>query len=73
MPRIDGTGPLGQGTRTGRGLGDCDGSNRPAGEQSLDYGMNRRRSNSLNSKEALINQKAILEAKLDAVNKQLNS
>lgn len=42
MPRIDGTGPLGQGTRTGWGSGYCDGSNRPAGEQSLDYEMNHK-------------------------------
>lgn len=63
MPRIDGTGPLGQGTRTGRGLGDCDGSNRPAGEQSLDYGMNRRRSNSLNSKRSFNKSKSYLGSK----------
>jgi len=25
MPRLDGTGPLGQGPRTGRGLGNCPG------------------------------------------------
>jgi len=25
MPRLDGTGPLGQGPRTGRGLGQCSG------------------------------------------------
>jgi len=29
MPFGDGTGPLGQGSMTGRGLGYCSGSNRP--------------------------------------------
>jgi hypothetical protein len=27
MPKLDGTGPLGQGQQTGRGLGDCLGKN----------------------------------------------
>lgn len=36
MPRFDGTGPRGDGPKTGRGLGNCDGpvkggSNRPRG------------------------------------------
>lgn len=28
MPRLDGTGPRGQGPRTGRGLGNCQGRGR---------------------------------------------
>lgn len=28
MPRLDGTGPLGEGSRTGRGLGNCNPNNK---------------------------------------------
>jgi len=45
MPRRDGTGPLGQGTKTGRGLGNCDSSNKPTGQGS-GLGRNRGRVNS---------------------------
>lgn len=33
MPRLDGTGPRGQGPMTGRGLGFCAGFNRPGAAQ----------------------------------------
>jgi hypothetical protein len=36
MPRFDGTGPMGQGTMTGRGLGTCTGNSKSANE--LDFG-----------------------------------
>ena len=31
MPNRDGTGPEGKGPRTGRGMGNCDSSAKPAG------------------------------------------
>lgn len=31
MPNLNGTGPMGQGPMTGRGLGDCDGATRRFG------------------------------------------
>lgn len=35
MPRFDGTGPMGQGTMTGRGLGTCKGDSKSATELNL--------------------------------------
>lgn len=78
MPGKDGTGPLGQGAMTGRGLGVCGSDNRPIYGRGLGLGrgFNCRRVNNnpiyANSKDALIEQKEILEAKIDAINKQLN-
>jgi len=40
MPARDGTGPLGQGSRTGRGMGNCD-SSRASVNQPLFFGTNR--------------------------------
>jgi hypothetical protein len=47
MPSGDGTGPLGQGSRTGRGMGNCQsdktGSNRPVNPTSdTSFGLGRR-------------------------------
>ena len=76
MPGRDGTGPLGQGAMTGRGLGICGESSPLYGRGlGLGRGLNCRRViNPLyaDSKEALTEQKAVLEARLEAVNKQLN-
>ncbi len=40
MPARDGTGPLGQGSRTGRGMGDCN-STRGKVEKPLKSGLNQ--------------------------------
>ncbi|HRR89412.1 MAG TPA: DUF5320 domain-containing protein [Eubacteriales bacterium] len=75
MPGRDGTGPLGQGAMTGRELGVCVNGNRTLYGRGLGRGLNCRRVINpvyADSKEALTEQKAVLEAKLEAINKQLN-
>lgn len=79
MPRRDGTGPLGQGEMTGKGLGMCSGLNQTAYGLGLGKGLGRgfycKRFNfnpAKDEKAVLIEQKAILEARLNAINKQLN-
>lgn len=77
MPGRDGTGPLGQGAMTGRGLGVCGGESRPLYGRGLGLGRGlncRKVINSVyaDSKEELTEQKAVLEARLEAINKQLN-
>lgn len=80
MPRMDKTGPNGNGPMTGRGLGQCQ-----AGE--VGYGIGRRGGfgcrrgfvgnftdnpvSTLNTKEALIEQKDFLESKIENINMQL--
>lgn len=78
MPGRDGTGPLGQGAMTGRGLGMCN-SDSPVYRNGIGRGFNRAYNcrrlycyNQANSKEVLIEQKAILETRLEHINKQLN-
>jgi len=64
MPRFDRTGPLGQGSGTGRGLGPCG--------KGRGFGLGR----SASSKDALASLKAreqALEEELDAVRKQKES
>jgi len=58
MPRLDGTGPQGQGPRTGRGLGNCQGTGQGM-EKGLGQGQGRGRAVDTLSKEE---QKAVLEA-----------
>lgn len=41
MPRRDGTGPMGQGTMTGRGLGVCSGVNAPGCGPGFGRGLGR--------------------------------
>lgn len=57
MPRRDGTGPMGIGPRTGRGLGRC-------------YIPNNR--NSLNN-EKLLEEKRILEEKIKSINEKIKN
>lgn len=52
MARKDGTGPMGMGSRTGRGMGFC---------------------NSVNQKDLLEKEKAILQNRLNLIDNQLNS
>ncbi|MDD3946884.1 MAG: DUF5320 domain-containing protein [Clostridia bacterium] len=80
MPGRDGTGPLGQGAMTGRGLGVCSGVNRPVYGRGFGMGFGRgyncRRVPYYpvyaDSKTNLEEQKAALEARLDEINRQLN-
>jgi len=89
MPGRDGTGPMGTGPMTGRGLGFCAGANavryRVGLGRGLSLGLGCRRGFGRwfgrglvtdeaalkMQKELLQNQKAILEKRLDAINKQL--
>ena len=67
MPKFDGTGPKGQGPRTGRGFGNCRGGS----------GFLRRPNTSVNSgktdqggtKETFIGQKKAIEQKLSDLEK----
>lgn len=76
MPRRDGTGPLGQGEMTGRGLGFCNNSINFKRGIGLGYarGLNLR-FNNFNSqfsyKQLLLEQKAQLESRLEIVNRAL--
>lgn len=58
MPRRDGTGPMGAGLMTGRGLGFCTG-----------FGV--KQNSSKTQKELLNEQKTMLQDQLEAVDKQL--
>lgn len=84
MPKRDGTGPMGQGAMTGRGLGNCN-----DGEiMNSDFGMGRRfgrgmgcsngrgynRSKGMGmDREYLTEQKSMLQKTLDAIEKQLEN
>ena len=82
MPGRDGTGPLGIGARTGRGLGCCVVSDQYNAGLGLGLGCGRGfgrgnryyaipASGTESSKELLQAQKELLERRLDIVNKQL--
>jgi len=63
MPRQDGTGPLGQGAKTGRGLGPCGGGMRRGFGRGCGRGFGSRRPITLTKEE----EKNILEAELKEV------
>ncbi|HHT94051.1 MAG TPA: DUF5320 domain-containing protein [Clostridiaceae bacterium] len=79
MPRGDGTGPLGMGPMSGRGLGFCAGYNTPG----YMYGRGMRRFSKIpcayvpideiDEKEYLKNAEKVLEKKLSYVKKRLGS
>ncbi|MGD9605280.1 MAG: DUF5320 domain-containing protein [Bacilli bacterium] len=81
MPRRDGTGPMGQGSMTGRGLGNCTGVNRPF--MGSGYGRGNGRGYGINyvndqmsyksTKEQLQDEKSYLESRLEEVKKQLDT
>ena len=76
MPRRDGTGPLGQGAMTGRGLGLCTNSNNQTYGYGRGFGLGRgnncRRNTIQTNRNALTEQKKILEARLAEINQQLD-
>lgn len=83
MPRRDGTGPMGAGTMTGRGMGFCTGVNAANYTAGLGLGLNCRRSfgrnvfvnqiSSKTQKELLEEQKNYLQQHLDNIDKQLDN
>lgn len=85
MPGRDGTGPMGHGAMTGKGLGFC-ASNNAVGYGAglgLGFGFGCRRgfgrnfpsvpATSKTQKELLAEQKELLERRLDIISKQLES
>ncbi len=89
MPRMDGTGPMGQGPMTGRGFGGCYGAHPVRYGHRLGLGFRRgftRRpgrmfrkdfyyctANSKSRRELLEEQRRILERELDIINEELDN
>lgn len=84
MPGRDGTGVMGNGAKSGRGLGNCKGANAVRNGSGLGLGLGlglgyrRGMPNfvadstvSKTQKESLQEQKELLERKLDSISKQL--
>lgn len=87
MPRRDGTGPMGAGSMTGRGLGICTGANavgygvgfamglglacRRGFGRSFGRGFAVNGTSSKTQKELLQEQKDILQSRLEVIDKQL--
>ena len=76
MPRKDGTGPNGNGSMTGKGMGNCSGGQGGRGQGNGmmgRMGMNGNSSvNPKDSKEALRKQANLLEIQLAEINRRLN-
>ena len=66
MPRRDGTGPIGAGSMTGRGLGFCTG-------RGLGRGYTVNQNSSKTQKELLNEQKTMLQDRLEVIDKQLEN
>ncbi len=86
MPRRDGTGPMGAGSMTGRGLGVCTGANAGLGMglglrrgfgRGLGRGFGRgfgiNQTSSKSQKELLEEQKTMLQDRLEVIDKQLEN
>ena len=87
MPRRDGTGPMGAGSMTGRGLGSCTGANAVKYGAGLGLGLGlglacRRgfgrgfavnQNSSKTQKELRQEQKDLLKNRLDVIDKQLEN
>ena len=82
MPGKDGTGVMGHGPKSGRGLGNCTGANAVRKGTGLGLGQGYRRglpnfegdpTVAEKQKELLQEQKKLLERKLDSISKQLES
>lgn len=68
MPKMDGTGPMGQGAGTGRGIGSCGAGNRMGQGCCGGYGQGRRRFISpKNELSALENQEKMLLEELEVI------
>lgn len=72
MPRQDGTGPMGQGSMTGRGMGPCRGGIRGRGMR-RGMGWFGGRLSKDEEKEILEEEKKYLEEELEEVKKELSS
>lgn len=66
MPRFDGTGPTGEGPRTGMGRGDC-ANRKPCCKRNT----NECRQEKMNREDYLEEKKVLLE-RLDEIEKELN-
>lgn len=77
MPGKDGTGPIGAGAMTGRGLGICSGNYTKGFSLNRGYGcfrgLNVRNFSNVSDKEALKEQKALLQARIEAIDNLLNN
>ena len=87
MPRMDGTGPMGAGTMTGRGFGPCAGGKGLGCGMGRGAGMGRGMSNgqgysrgvvmntntNTDSREQLQQRRDLLKTQLDALDKTLQS
>ena len=74
MPRMDGTGPMGCGPRTGRGNGACrQGVTIPPRGFGMRRGLGFSPNAPQNSRETLNAEKASLQERLAAVDKQLET
>ena len=80
MPGKDGTGVMGRGAKSGRGLGNCTGANAIRCGTGLGLGYRRGLPSFLadptvskTQKEMLQEQKKLLESRLDSISKQLEN
>ncbi|TGE36228.1 hypothetical protein E4K67_19950 [Desulfosporosinus fructosivorans] len=80
MPGRDGTGVMGRGAKSGRGLGNCRGAKTVSSDTGLGLGYRRGNPNfgedttgSIKQKESLQEQKELLERKLDTISKELET
>lgn len=76
MPRRDGTGPMGRGSMSGKGLGVCSGMNARSLNRGNGCRGNRRsfienETVAKNREELLTEEKELLEIRLDIIKKQL--
>jgi hypothetical protein len=67
MPRMDGTGPLGQGSMTGRGMGKCGGNKRNFGGRGL--GIGRSTGSPKNNLQTLEEEEKFFNDKLELIKK----
>ncbi|WP_053957076.1 DUF5320 domain-containing protein [Inediibacterium massiliense] len=78
MPRRDGTGPMGMGSKTGRGMGFCNVSKSANIMGGLGLGLGCRKGfkrsglSTMNQKDLLMEQKEILKSRLNVIDNQLN-
>jgi len=72
MPKLDGTGPMGQGPRTGRGLGPCGGGMRRGWGCWSGHGF-RRFISPKNELAALEDEKQMLEEELTAIREEITT